>query len=87
MALVDVLQDQVEDLRRRLDSAEEANRENRRIIAALTQRIPELPPASSQDARDGRVTASEAPGGESQEEEGGRQERRSWWRTWFGFET
>ena len=29
-------------MRRMLDSAEEDNRENRRIIAALTQRIPEL---------------------------------------------
>ncbi len=87
-ALVDVLRDQVEDLRRRLDSAEEANRENRRIIAALTQRIPELPPASSsQDAPGARETAGNGSGGvESQEDGGGRQERSSWWRTWFGFE-
>ncbi len=84
--LVDALRDQVEDLRRRLDTSEEANRENRRIIAALTQRIPELPPASSQEAPGAREPAADAPGGvEGQEDGGGRQEHRSWWRQFFGF--
>jgi hypothetical protein len=32
------------NLRDRVCSLEDANRKNRRIIAALTQRIPELPP-------------------------------------------
>jgi excisionase family DNA binding protein len=40
--LVEVLRSQVEMLRAELDEAHAANRENRRIIAALTQRIPEL---------------------------------------------
>jgi hypothetical protein len=34
----------IDELRDRVRSLEEANRENRRIIAALTQRIPELEP-------------------------------------------
>src|SRR5215207_8367327 len=52
-ALVESLQDQVADLRSRLDREQEANRENRRIIAALTSRIPaieapaEQPPAEA----------------------------------------
>ena len=36
------LEDQVEYLRRQLDRERDANRENPRIIAVLTQRIPEL---------------------------------------------
>jgi hypothetical protein len=48
--LVEVLRSQVEMLRAELDEAHAANRENRRIIAALTQRIPELEaPRSRQD--------------------------------------
>jgi hypothetical protein len=39
------LEEQVEYLRSQLDQEREANRENRRIIAALTSRIPELEPA------------------------------------------
>jgi hypothetical protein len=40
--LVEVLRSQVEMLRTELDEAHAANRENRRIIAALTSRIPEI---------------------------------------------
>jgi hypothetical protein len=40
--LVEELRSQVEMLRTELDEAHAANRENRRIIAALTQRIPEI---------------------------------------------
>jgi len=50
-------------IRRPGPNSEEANRENRRIIAALMQRIPELPPASSQEAPGARETAAGAPGG------------------------
>jgi len=42
-------------------SLEEANRENRRIIAALTQRIPELPPAPSQESPGAPESAPEEP--------------------------
>ena len=36
------MQARIDDLRAQLEQANEANRENRRIIAALTSRIPEL---------------------------------------------
>jgi hypothetical protein len=45
------LHDQVRYLRDQLDRADERDRENRRIIAALTSRIPELtPPAQAEQA-------------------------------------
>ena len=40
--LIEALREQVEDLRSRLDRETEANRENRRIIAGLIERVPEL---------------------------------------------
>jgi chromosome segregation ATPase len=40
--LIEALRKQVEDLRSRLDRETEANRENRRIIAGLIERVPEL---------------------------------------------
>ncbi len=40
--LVQSLQDQATYLRQQLDQERKANRENRRIISALTQRIPQL---------------------------------------------
>jgi hypothetical protein len=46
--LVEVLRDQIGDLRAQLEQANERDRENRRIIAALTSRIPAIEaPASS----------------------------------------
>jgi hypothetical protein len=54
------------ELQDRVRSLEEANRENRRIIAALTQRIPELPPRSvsavSQEPSESPSEATEQPG-------------------------
>ena len=47
--LVKNLEDEIANLRRQLDQANERDRENRRIIAALTTRIPELPPTRGQD--------------------------------------
>jgi hypothetical protein len=41
---VEAWRELIDELRDRVRSLEEANRENRRIIAALTQRIPELEP-------------------------------------------
>ena len=80
-----------EELRREREGREEAERRHDTIIMRMAERIPELPPASSQDARDGRrETPVEAPGGvEDREGERGPEngsQRRSWWRTWFGFE-
>jgi hypothetical protein len=78
----------IAELQDRVRSLEEANRENRRIIAALTQRIPaiEAPPEPSEapesggDEQQGRGPAPDT--GSPQEGT----ERRSWWRTFFGFE-
>jgi len=53
-------------LREQLEAEREANRENRRIIAALTSRIPELPPAaagSSTEARPSPEQATSSPAG------------------------
>jgi hypothetical protein len=57
---------EIDHLRKQLEEAHSANRENRRIIAALTQRIPEIEPPreSPPEARDGRETASEERGSE-----------------------
>jgi hypothetical protein len=83
------LRAQVEILRAQLEEANAANRENRRIIAALTQRVPEIEPSKEAplDVRDGDLTASKEPGGVrgghsvSQEPE----QRRSWlYRFFFG---
>ena len=49
-ALLSEMRGRIEDLRVQLDAEREANRENRRIIAALTSRIPELSPASEESS-------------------------------------
>jgi excisionase family DNA binding protein len=79
------LRDQVEHLRRELDTRNEELRRKDTIIMAMTQRIPELEPAP--EPRDAPETASEGVGGrevsrESQEPA----ERRSWLQRFFGFE-
>jgi excisionase family DNA binding protein len=94
-ALVESLQDQVEYLRaelaRRGETHIEESRRKDSIIAALTQRIPELeapasspgpePRESSTESAGGADTVEARPaGGEAQEGT----ERRSWWRRMFG---
>ncbi len=80
----------VEVLKAQLEAEREANRENRRIIAALTQRIPQLEPGTLRDERDARETVSEddggteTPAGDTGEPRG--RSGRSWWRRFFGFE-
>jgi hypothetical protein len=78
------LEERVEHLTRLLDGEREANRENRRIIAALTSRIPELesgtPSEASGAPETGGEEASRGPGrGEPQEAT-----ERPWWRRLFG---
>ena len=55
--LVEVLHEQVAYLREQLDQEREANRENRRIIAGLVQRVPEL--EAQPEPRDTPVSASD----------------------------
>ncbi len=72
----------IEFLRDQLREEREANRENRRIIAGLVQRVPELEPVRG--PREAPVNASAQPGnGEAPEDQDGPQERRSWWRRIF----
>ena len=87
-AHLDSLGEQLTYLRGQLDQEREANRENRRIIAGLVQRVPELGPA--QEPRNGHETAAGAPEGSSEPRSAteGPQEatgRRSWlYRFFFG---
>jgi hypothetical protein len=96
-ALVESLQDQVHYLRSVLNEEREARRRADTIIAQLTQanaalssRVPELPPAPSQEPSQPPVTDA----GESERtkprpategaQEPAQEERRSWWRRLFG---
>jgi hypothetical protein len=78
------LKDQLGYLRGQLDAEREANRENRRIIAALTQRIPAIEsPETPSEEPDSAEPRSSTEG----EQEGAEQpQRRRWWREFFGFE-
>jgi hypothetical protein len=84
------LEDEVAHLRKQLEQANERDRENRRIIAALTTRIPELPPArehsDSSDKAGSPLSSSDAEGSGtviSNEQEPA--QRRSWlYRFFFG---
>jgi hypothetical protein len=82
-ALVEALQSEVQFLREELQRREETHtEENRRkdtIIAQLTQRIPELEPAS--EPQESPETASVGAEGV---EVPLAEERRSWWRQFFG---
>ncbi len=73
----------VDTLREQLAAEREANRENRRIIAALTQRIPAL---ESPEPRDAPENAAEPrPPTETPASDTG-QPRTPWWRRFFWFE-
>jgi hypothetical protein len=76
-------------LREQLDQANERDRENRRIIAALTSRIPaiEAPTEQPPEPPESPTTATEQPGRvEPQAPLEGAQEaaERPWWRRVFG---
>jgi hypothetical protein len=74
----------IAELQDRVRSLEEANRENRRIIAALTSRIPAIEAPS--DEREPPQTVGEDPErAESRPATGGAQEGvpRPWWRRMF----
>jgi hypothetical protein len=77
-ALISEIQARVQLLEQELERAHERDRENRRIIAALTQRIPELEAPS--EPREPPETATET--SEGAQEEGTQQ--RPWWRRVFG---
>ena len=84
----------IAEMQDRIRSLEEANRENRRIIAALTSRIPPMEAPASPESSQAPGTATEQPGRVepqaplegAQAEPSGATERRSWWRRMFGFD-
>ncbi len=89
--LVESLLDQVKYMREQLAAEREANRENRRIIAGLIQRVPELETAPRDEPHgpETPVETSEgvdAPTGQVDRETGVQRRRASWWRRFFGFE-
>jgi hypothetical protein len=77
----------IAELQDRVRSLEDANRENRRIIAALTARIPAIEaPAEISEASEA-VEEQQGKGGPHISATGETQpasERRSWWRRMFG---
>jgi hypothetical protein len=86
---VQMLREHNQMLREQLAEAHAANRENRRIIAGLIQRVPELAPP--RDEPHGPETDAETYEGvdaptDRGERETGVQRRSSWWRRFFGFE-
>jgi hypothetical protein len=81
------MQARIDSLERQLEQANERDRENRRIIAALTSRIPELPAAASAEPRESPAMADDEQQGRGPvPEAGGPQEgyERPWWRRGFG---
>ena len=89
---VEAWRELIDELRDRVRSLEESNRENRRIIAALTQRIPEIEaprePSGATEPPGAPSEATPQPGRvEPQPSVEGTQEPaqpRSWWRRMFG---
>ena len=88
--VVELLREQSADLREQLSvlheqlaAEREANRENRRIIAGLVQRVPELVAAS--EPRESAVTASEEQSKGTVPPDAAEGEmKRSWWQRLFG---
>jgi hypothetical protein len=81
-ALVDTLRNQVEFLQGELERRGEETAELRRIIAALTQRIPEIEPPRETPSEPPK--RPESPGGETSRAETPPEPERPWWRRMFG---
>jgi hypothetical protein len=75
----------IAELQDRVRSLEEANRENRRIIAALTSRIPAIE-APAEEREPPETVEREPERAETRSSTGKAQEgvRRPWWRRMFG---
>ena len=96
-AYLAVLQKQIEQLRNdvadwkeQLREEREANRENRRLLAAALERIPAIEPAPDtvpSEPPETPETASEEPySTHAPPEQQESSQRRSWWRAFFGLE-
>jgi hypothetical protein len=82
-ALISQMQGRIESLERQLERAEERDRENRRIIAALTSRIPaiEAPPEAPESPE---TPSGAVPNTQARPEPETPSEARPWWRRMFG---
>lgn len=78
--LVESLLDQVAYMRRQLAEEREANRENRRLLAAALERIPAIEAPEPRDAPENG--AEPRPGTEQPASDTG-QPRDRWWRRWW----
>jgi hypothetical protein len=74
--LISALEDRIASLERQLREANDRDRENRRIIAALTSRIPEL--EAPTEPRESPETTTETAEGAQE------RVQRPWWRRMFG---
>jgi excisionase family DNA binding protein len=85
-ALLTAKDETIAALREQLAQANERDRENRRIIAALTQRIPaiEAPPDSAPDAPQAPEPGEEQQGRGTVGSEPQAATQRPWWRRVFG---
>ncbi len=91
-ALISQMQGRIDSLERQLERADERDRENRRIIAALTSRIPaiEAPPderespEAVEDASEGAGARSATGGVHSEATPTQRPQPRPWWRRVLG---
>jgi hypothetical protein len=85
-ALVVEMRGRIESLERQLEQANERDRENRRIIAALTSRIPAI--EAPQEAQESPEPGADMPMGPTPREASAAAqepaERVSWWRRMFG---
>ncbi len=86
--LVDELRDRVQSLEGQVAAEREASGELRRIIAALTQRIPEIEPPrdSTPEPRDAAENTTEPRPGTETPASDTEQPRAPWWRRFFGIE-
>jgi hypothetical protein len=84
-ALISQMQSRIDSLERQLEEAAERDRENRRIIVALTSRIPAIEAPS--EARESPQTVEEEPERAAPQSDAGEAPegaQRPWWRRWFG---
>ena len=81
-SLLDQMRERIKSLERQIEQANERDRENRRIIAALTSRIPAI------EAPEAPETPESGEQGEDRGEDAPQQQQaatsRSWWRRWLG---
>ena len=80
--LISEMRGRIEDLRTQLEAERKANEENRRIIAALSSRIPEL--EAPRDERESAESGAEGAGPDPVHPEPQRASERPWWRRIFG---